>query len=163
MTHAHLGLDQGSAALQVEAKLFGLMEAGLPQSAARAPREALRKQTRVSQRDRRLEGLLLPASLSSWASGTSPCKMATWLRSGLCGGPPFVNPGPAVPRPQAPQAPPKEPHWPGGPRRLCPAASAPTPSPAPHGPCGALHSMAGKDVWCCRPPGAPLYPGQRTF
>lgn len=36
-----LGLDQGSAALQVEAKLFGLMEAGLPQSAARAPREAL--------------------------------------------------------------------------------------------------------------------------
>ena len=55
MTHAHLGLDQGSAALQVEAKLFGLMEAGLPQSAARAPREALRKQTRVSQRDRRLE------------------------------------------------------------------------------------------------------------
>lgn len=35
------GLDQGSAVPQAEAELFGLAEAGLSQSAARAPREAL--------------------------------------------------------------------------------------------------------------------------
>ena len=34
---AHLGLDQGSAALQAEAELFRLVEARLARSAARAP------------------------------------------------------------------------------------------------------------------------------
>lgn len=89
--------------LQAEAELFGLVEAGLSQSAARAPREALRKRTRVSQRDRRLEGLL-PASLSTWAPGTSPCKMATGSDLGFVGGLPSAHPGPVV-SPQAPKCP----------------------------------------------------------
>lgn len=147
---------------QAEAELFGLAEAGLSQSVARAPREALRKQTRVSQRDRRLERLL-PASLSAWAPGTSPCKMATGSDLGSVGGCPLHTLAQWYP-PKPRSAPPEEPHHPGGPRRPCPAASAPAPSPAPCRPCGVPHSMAGKDaVRCGQPPGAPLHSGQPTF